>query len=203
MAFSKQFVKALDELFRQRTHWLRSELGLVKPGQPPKFSRQKVNAGIKKLQKIASNALTHKLAKIEFEKHITKPKSWHIKGRGPDDKKKRFNEWYKRIGITSKGCIYVFWGNSHKSEYVGKTGSGGSRPSSHFEKYWFPRVKRITIFAVKSKTQIPKLECLAIHRFRPIHNKNKAATKKWAKTCPIHKIYNSIESELRSIFRLR
>lgn len=203
MAFSKQFIQELDNLFRQRTHWLRSELGMVKPGQPPKFSRKKVNAGIKKLQEIASNAFAHNLAKIEFEKHISEYRSWHIKGHGPDDKKNRFNEWYRKTGITSKGCIYVFWGNHNKAEYVGKTGSGGSRPSSHFEKYWFSRVKRVTIFTVKSKTHIPKLECLAIHRFQPIRNKNKAATKKWAKTCPIHKIHRSIESELRNIFRLR
>jgi hypothetical protein len=202
MAFSKQFVKTLDELFRRRTHWLRSELGLVKPGQPPKFGRKKVDDTISKLQEIASNAFARKLAKTEFEKHTPKRKLWHINGHGRDDKKTRFNNWYKKIGISTKGCVYVFWGNGN-TLYVGKTGSGGSRPSSHFEKYWFSNVKRVTIYAVKSKSQIPKLECLAIHHFRPIHNKNKAATKKWTKACPLCKIHHSIENELRSIFRLR
>jgi hypothetical protein len=203
MAFSKQFVKALDELFRQRTHWLRSELGLVKPGQPPKFDKRKVDAGINKLQEIASSAFARKFAKTEFEKHVSERKSWHIKGHGRDDKKNQFNNWYERIRISVKGCVYTFWGNGNKSIYVGKTGSGGSRPSSHFEKYWFSNVKRVTIYAVKSKSQIPKLECLAIHHFRPTQNKNRAATKKWTKACPLCKIHHSIEDELRSIFRLR
>jgi hypothetical protein len=203
MAFSKQFVKALDGLFHQRTHWLRSELGLAKPGKPPKFDRKKVDKGINKLQEIATNAFAHKNAKTEFEKHVSKRKSWHIKGHGRNDKKNRFNHWYKKIGISAKGCVYVFWGNGRKTVYVGKTGSGGSRPSSHFEKFWFSSVKRVTIYAVKSKSQIPKLECLAIHRFQPIYNKNKAATKKWTKACPLCEIHRSIESELRSIFRLR
>jgi hypothetical protein len=203
MAFPKQFVKALDELFRQRTHWLRSELGLSKSGKPPKFGRRKVDAGIEKLQTLASAALSHKLAKKEFEKYITERKIWHIKGYGRDDKKNRFNDWYKKIRVSAKGCVYAFWAKNNKSIYVGKTGTGGSRPSSHFEKYWFQSVKRVTIYVVKSKSQIPKLECLAIHRFRPIQNKNKAATKKWTKVCPLCKIHRAINNELRDIFRLR
>jgi hypothetical protein len=43
MAFSKQFVQELDKLFQQRTHWLRSELKLVKRGQPPKCWHKKTS----------------------------------------------------------------------------------------------------------------------------------------------------------------
>jgi len=202
MAFSKQFVKTLDELFRQRTHWLRLVLGLAKPGKPPKFNKQKIDTAIKKLQEMALDAFARNLAKTEFEKHVVKPKSWHIKGHG-NDKKKNFKKWYNDK-ISAENCIYIFWGKDRKEcLWVGKTCSGSSRPSFHFDKIWFLKAKRVTIYPVQSKSQIPKLECLAIHRFRPIYNKNRAATKKWAKTCPIHKIHRSIQIELRSIFRLR
>jgi hypothetical protein len=203
MAFSKQFEKALDDLFRQRTHWLRSELGLAKPGKPPKFGRKKVNDGINKLQTLASAALSHKLAKSEFEKHVIERKLWHIKGHGSDDKKNQFKAWYKKTGISERGCVYTFWAKGKKPIYVGKTVSGASRPCAQFEKFWFSQVKGVTIYAVKSKGQIPKLECLAIHRFRPTHNKNRAATKKWTKACPLCEIHRSIERELRSIFKLK
>ena len=77
----------------------------------------------------------------------------------------------------TKGLIYAFWGNRKKCIYIGRTGSHGSRPSSHFEKFWFSGVKRVTIFSIKGRSHIPKLECLAIHRFRPRRNKNKAVYK--------------------------
>ena len=42
-------------------------------------------------------------------------------------------------------------GNHKKCIYIGLTGPHGSRPLSHFEKFWFSSVKRVTIFAVKGK----------------------------------------------------
>jgi hypothetical protein len=203
MAFSKSFERQLNHLFRQRTDWLRRKLGTSKAGKPPEFSRKQVDAGIRKLQAIASNALAHKLAKSEFNEHVASRKNYHVKRRGPDDKKVKFEKWYSaRFGKT-KGLIYVFWGNQKKCIYVGRTGSHGSRPSSHMEKFWFSGVKRIAIFAVSGTSHIPKLECLAIHYFQPTRNKNKAATKKWTKACPLCKAHKHIEDELRDIFRFR
>ncbi|MGD1155990.1 MAG: hypothetical protein ABSA41_09195 [Terriglobia bacterium] len=203
MAFSKSFERELNNLFRQRTDWLRRRLGTSRPGKPPEFGRKKVDTGILKLQAIASDALAHKLAKSEFNAHVASRKNYHVKGRGPDDKKAKFEEWFDaRFGKT-KGLIYAFWGDRRKCIYVGRTGSHGSRPSSHMEKFWFSGVKRVTIFAVRGKSHIPKLECLAIHYFQPTRNKNKAATKKWTKACPLCKTHKYIENELRDIFRFR
>jgi len=203
MAFSKSFERELNNLFRQRTDWLRRKLGTSKAGKPPEFSRKKVGAGIRKLQAIASNALAHKLAKSEFNEHVVSRKNYHVKGRGPDDKKAKFEEWFAaRFGKT-KGLIYTFWGDHTKCIYVGRTGSHGSRPSSHMEKFWFSGVKRVTIFAVSGRSHIPKLECLAIHYFQPTRNKNKAATKRWTKACPLCETHKHIENELRDIFRFR
>ncbi len=203
MAFSKSFERELNGLFRQRTDWLRRKVGSSRPGQPPKFSRKKVDAGIRKLQAIASSALAHKLAKSEFNEHVASRKNYRVKGRGADEKKKRFEEWFAAHFRRTKGFIYAFWGNHKKSIYVGRTGSRGSRPSSHMEKGWFSQVQRITVFAVSGQSHIPKLECLAIHYFQPARNKNRAATRKWTKACPLCKTHRYIESELRAIFRFR
>jgi hypothetical protein len=203
MAFSKSFERELNNLFRQRTDWLRRKVGTRTAGKPPKFGRKKVNAGIRNLQELASNALAHKLAKSEFNDHVASRKNYHVKGHGRDDKKAEFEKWFDdRFGKT-KGLVYAFWGNHKKCIYVGRTGSHGSRPSSHVEKFWFSGVKRIKIFDIRGKSHIPKLECLAIHYFQPTRNKNSAATKKWTKACPLCEIHKHIEDELRDIFRFR
>lgn len=203
MAFSKSFERELDSLFRQRTHWLRRKLGAKGAGKPPEFGRGKIDAGITKLQAIASDGLARKLAKAEFDEHVAAQKNYRIKGRGPEDKKAEFEKWFATHFHKRKGLIYAFWGRKKKCIYIGRTGARGSRPSSHFEKYWFSDVKRVTIFSIGGKRHIPKLECLAIHRFQPTRNKNKAATKKWTKACPLCTTHKYIEGELRNIFRFR
>lgn len=203
MAFSKTFESELNKLFRQRTDWLRRKLGTTGAGKPPKFGRKKVTSGIRKLQAIASHALAHKLAKVAFEEQVVSPKNYRIKGRGPAEKKAKFQEWFAFRFKNTKGLIYAFWGKNGRCIYVGRTGSHGSRPSSHMEKYWFSCVKRVTIFDVSRKSHIPKLECLAIHRLEPRHNKNKAAAKNWTKACPLCTTHKYIEKELRNIFRFK
>ena len=203
MAFSKSFDRELYDLFYQRTAWLRRKLGTKMTGKPPAFGRKKVNDGIQTLQELASNAFARKLAKSEFDQHVAGSKNYQIKGYGRDDKKKKFEKWFATHFSTTRGLVYAFWGKHRKSIYIGRTGSGGSRPSSHFKIFWFSQVKRITIFDVKGKSHVPKLECLAIHHFQPARNKNKASTKKWTKACPLCATHKHIEEELRDIFRFR
>jgi hypothetical protein len=203
VAFSKDFERELDNLFRQRTHWLRVELVSSRPGKPPQFNRQKVDKGIERLQRIASDALAGRLARTEFEKHVQLRKNWHVKGRGLDDRKARFERWFASCFPQSSGCLYAFWNRKGRSEYVGRSGSGGSRPSSHFDKFWFAHVKRVTIFQIPSASHIPKLACLAIHHFQPLRNKNKASIRKWTKSCPLCDTHRYIEEELRRIFRFK
>jgi len=202
MAHVNQFVNDLDELFRKRTYWLRSKIGLKIPGQPPKITKIFIDKGILNLQERASYALANKLAKTEFKKYTHKKKAWHVKGHGVDEKKKVFEKWFIKEFPNLKSCVYVFWKNK-KCIYVGRTGGGGSRPSSHFIKFWFKDVNRIDIFLSISASQTPKLECLAIHHFEPVRNKKKSATKKWTKECPLCALHKNIEKELRKIFKLR
>lgn len=202
MAFSRQFEKSLDKLFRERTAWLRSKLGLKRPGKPPQFSRKKVNKGIRKLQELASEAFSKGLAKSAFEDHVSERRSWHVKGHGRREKRQLFSRWFKDTFGEAHGCVYSFW-NGKKCLYVGRTGRGGSRPSHHFKSYWFSYATRVTIFGVRGKSNLPMVECLAIHYFSPSYNSNSASTKKWTKACPLCEIHKAIELELRSIFRLR
>jgi hypothetical protein len=203
MAFSRTFERELHHLFDQRTHWLRRRLGVRGAGKPPQFGRNKVNAGIRRLQVTASDALAHKLAKAEFDEHVSSRKNYHIRGRGPLDKKGKFEIWFVSHFQKRTGLVYAFWGSHKKCIYIGRTGPSGSRPSAHFEKSWFSGVKRATIFSIRGNSHVPKLECLAIHRFRPTRNKNKAATKKWTRACPLCTTHKYIESELRKIFRFK
>ena len=110
MAFSNLFERKLDKMFLQRTHWLRKELSSTQAGKPPKFSRQNVDSGIDELQEIASKALAQKLAKKEFDNHVTTRKNYQVKGRGFEDKKNKFKKWFEVEFPKIKSLIYAFWG---------------------------------------------------------------------------------------------
>jgi len=203
MAVAKEFEEELDKLFRQRTQRLRSILRMASPGKAPNFGRKNVDHSIERLQSLASQALAHRLAKWEFNIHAPKKQWWFVKGRGPKEKRQNFNEWYNRTFPRESTCIYAFWAGGNKCIWVGKTIKGRSRPGDHFEKHWFSQVRRITIRPVRNKGQVPKLECLAIHHFRPSKNTNLAAAGRWTKKCPLCDIHKAIKSELRKIFRLK
>jgi len=202
MAFSRQFERQLDRLFRKRTQWLRSKLGLKRTGKPPIFSRRVVNRGISRLQDLALNAFAWRLAKSTFDEHVSERRNWQVKGRGRDEQIKHFRRWFKPDFGNARGHVYSFW-SGQKSLYVGRTGRGGGRPASHFKTFWFSRASRVTIFRVRGRKNLPRVECLAIHHFRPVYNTNTASSKKWTKSCPLCDIHEAIEGELRDIFRLR
>jgi len=198
------FNRELQDLFERRTHWLRAHVSKPGPGRAPALNRATVTRGISRLQELASKCLATQYARREFDKTVDQHRQWHVtssKGRGWRAKKKTFGEWYAG-NIDHRSCVYAFW---HKSRclYVGKTDHGRGRPQSHFSKIWFPRVTRIDVYSTSQKSQIPRLECLAIHRFDPSENRHKAATKKWTKKCPVCVVRAEIKKELRRIFSLR
>jgi len=99
-------------------------------------------------------------------------KQWHVKkgkGRGVDEKRQAFKDWSKKH-IPYKNYVYIFWANK-KCNYIGRTLKGKDRPQGHFEKHWFGNVTRIDIYAANAAREIPKLECLATHRFKPSRSK--------------------------------
>lgn len=203
MALSKEFERELAKLFKMRTHWLRQRLGTQGAGRPPTLSRKTVNRAIRRLQLIASRALASRLARKEFAEQVSERRNYHIRGHGRDDKRIRFREWFKQHFHDRHAVVYSFWNERGDCVYVGRTGAHGTRPSDHFDKYWFGSVRRVTVFSIRGTSHAAKLECLAMHRFQPKKNKNKAATKKWTKACPLCTTHRYIEKDLKSIFRLR
>jgi predicted GIY-YIG superfamily endonuclease len=204
MAHLNAFEKKLDQLFFDRTYEMRVNVGLKKIGARPHMTQKKINNAIETLQNLASNILARGLAKKEFEQNAVKGKKRRRKivGRGWQRQKELYERWFKKEFINQDQLVYVLW-NNKKCLYVGRTGNGGSRPSSHFSSKKFPRITRVDIYPTKSKAYTPKLECLAIHYLQPITNKNKAATKKWTRKCPLCAIHKKIEAELRKIFKLK
>lgn len=201
MAHFTKFEERLNKLFQDRTYILRKNLGLKIKGPSPSITRRKVDRTIFELQDLASTILARGLAKKEFKQNTGAKRGKKITGRGWRKQKENFDLWLKRNSPKSKQLVYVFW-RGKKCLYVGRTGSGGSRPSSHFNKKGFLPT-RIDIYPSKSKSQTPKLECLAVHRFEPSINRYKPAKKKWTKKCPLCSVHRKIEQDLRKIFKLR
>lgn len=199
-----EFERELWSLFNARTHWLVAAVKGPPSGKPPIFSRKRVTEAIERLQDLASKCVADDLAEEAFNELVDEKWQWHVtpsKGWGWREKREIFNDWFED-NIPYPNCVYIFWGDGI-CRYVGRTRGGRDRPRSYFEKRWFPRVKRIDIYSTRRPSELPKLECLAIHRFEPTYNRRLASTRKWTKRCPVCELHDSIRYELRDIFGIR
>ena len=199
-----EFDKRLWRLFEDRTAGLKKAILQGHSGRLPVISRRKVSHSIEKLQRLASDCIVDRMAKKEFDKVVDKKKQWHStknKGWGWRARRDNFDDWFERH-IPYPNCIYVFW-QGRKCRYVGRTVRGKGRPREHFAKRWCAHVTRVDIYSTSSASQVPKLECLGIHRFEPTENGPRASIPKWAKKCPVCKVHKLIRKEIRLIFRLR
>ncbi len=204
MSRAATFNRELDNVFRKRSHWLRTVLRGPRPGPPAKLKRRHLERAVAKLQGIAAEAFATALARKEFKRSVRQRKSWHAKrGKGFrfEQRQRAFNQWYDDH-ITSQSCIYVFWAR-WRCVYVGRTTRGGRRPSSHFDRAWFRPVTRVDVYETTGRRVLPALECLAIHRFQPVRNKFRAQERRWTRKCPLCALHRDIERELRDIFRFR
>jgi len=203
MNYRSKFKKTLNHIFEARTAKLISIVGIRKKGPPVKLTRKKTGLWISNLQDIASDILLDKNFKKEFRTHAPYKKSKRFKRTNWDEQKEIFDDWYNKKMNGYKNCIYIIFNNNRKCVYVGRTETKGGRASSHFEKKWVPPSFRIDVYGVKAKSNLSKLECLAIHRFNPTQNSIKAAKHKREKHCPICIGNRIIKKEIRKIFRLR
>jgi hypothetical protein len=202
MSVYKQFEVELNRLFQVRTHLLLSAIGKVRPGKPPTINKQRLISSIEKLQDLASKYRVEKNRREEFDKQLDK-RRWHPKkgkGWGVKEKKHSFDRWFTKIRFPY--CIYIFWAG-RKCIYVGRTVRGKGRITSHFEKIWFPSITRIDVYYTSKRSEIPKLECFAVHLFGPSKNENRPADKKWTKKCQVCEVRALIRSELKKIFKLK
>jgi len=199
-----QFHRELDSLLERRTSWLRKVVDKGIKTKPKVFNKKRRRKGIRKLKLLATKCLASYLAKKEFKATIDKKKQWQCtrnKGWNRNDKRNHFNTWFAK-NIPYENCIYIFW-KGRRAEYVGRTLNGRGRPQSHFSEFWFNGTTRIDIYSTSQASQTPKLECLAIHRFEPKQNGQRASMPKWAKKCPVCKIHKLIEAELKDVFALK
>jgi hypothetical protein len=198
------FDRKLVGLFKDRTHWLRMQVRKPRPGNAPSFNKKKVEREITKLQNLATKCLLHSHAVKGLGDLYDVKKQWHVtasKGYGIDSKRKAFIQWFENH-IPYDNCVYAFWRN-RKCRYIGRTMGGKNRPQSQFQKYWFPGVTRIDIYASRGSRDIPRLECLASHRFEPTYSKIKPASRKWNSKCPICETRKAVRDEVKAIFKLR
>ena len=199
-----EFDRKLDRLFRERTRWLRAEVRKPTGRKPPTFGRRKVDQAIAKLLELAIECLLRPYAIREFKRLYDLKKQWHVtksKGWGRDKKRRAFRRWFESR-IPYENCVYVFWAR-RRCRYIGRTTGGKNRPQGHFDKHWFSDVTRVDIYACKRSRDIPQIECLATHRFRPSYLRNKPAKRKWYKRCPICETRKRIKQEVHSVFRLK
>jgi hypothetical protein len=202
MSHQGKFNRRLDRLYQKRTGWLRTVLTKANPGPVPTLNRKQRERAIARLQEIASDALARKIARRVFQRSVEKKRTWMTKGWGTEEKRKKFRAWARRKIDKDSGKLYVFW-NGKKCSYVGRTRGRGGRPSQHFKRGWFNGTTRIDVYMATTKGQIPRLECLAAHRFLPLRNKVKAAKENWTPKCPLCALHKKIKSELRRIYKFR
>ena len=191
-------------MFDMRTRWLRNALGGGPPGRIPKFSREKVNRAISRMQETATEALARGAAREALRLRADPKIGWRIgpgKGWTRDAKKKEFLRWYKST-VRHRYCIYVFWADS-TCLYVGQSTTGGGRVAAHFKEWWFSQASRIDVYPARASGSLPMLECLGIHWLHPKHNKIRAARRRWTRRCQICDLQRDIELEVRYIFRMR
>ena len=204
MALTTKFEKELKKLFLRRTSWLRKAIGKIRPGRPHVFNRKKVEPKVYELGELAADILVRRRARKEFRSVVGGKRQWHVKrgkGYGVQAKTKKFKAWYdKHIG--NKNCTYVFWAGK-ECVYVGRTIRGKGRPAGWFDRVWFQPVRRIDIYSVLRRSEVPKAECLAMHMFDPTENKNWPSIGRYTKKCPICRATKEIDHELKNIFRLR
>ncbi len=204
MAKTKEFDRKLDELFQRRTANLRREVGLKKKGPTLKFTKAKVKKSVAGLCETAREVLIRDVGKAAFATCSSKKRQWHPKrgkGYGVEAKKSAFRDWFDDK-VDSSTCVYVFW-TGKRCEYVGRTGKGGRRPEHHFQKFWMSGVTRIDVYSIRTRKDLPKAECLAIHLFHPFRNAIKASKPKYCSKCPVCSVERRVKKDLNYLFRLR
>lgn len=197
MALHTQFHRKLDKLWERRTDELRA---LIKPkiGMRLGFTRKLRNKTIGELLDIATEILVRKVAKRELYDLIVGRSLHRIRGRGLDGRGNDLVAFARRLRGP---IIYAFW-RGKRCLYVGK----GQKPSrlAGYQRHAFQtKSDRVEVFSIRTKSQLPKAECLATHRFRPRHNRVKPARVRWGKRCPVCRRHDEIKHLLSALFPMR
>jgi len=198
---AKQFEKELLKLFRARTHLLRSYMWPI-AGSAPVISKERVTRSIQRLKNIAQADYLRSREARSILSDYAKKKQWHPKkgkGIGWLAKRNKFQNWYDSK-ITTKNCVYEFWGRS-QCLYVGRTLNGKGRPTAHFEKHWFGKATRIDIYGFDRKRDVARFECMRTHQWDPTYPRIRPSKRRYSAHCPVCQGRKKIEVEVRRMFR--
>ncbi|MCC6782009.1 MAG: hypothetical protein IT457_04125 [Planctomycetes bacterium] len=198
-----RFERLLRRLF---THWSAGLVSLVRArrGPLPNLHSQKLRRAIEKLQDEAEKCRFRTLVINGMRDRYERRVSWRVRtngGRGPLARRTAFMEWYENH-VGARNCVYVFWAG-RRCRYVGRTTVGRSRPKTHFEKHWAAGVTRVDVYECRGRRDLAALECLAMHRFQPSHNRARSAQQRYLGKCRVCALRRRVRLEARRIFRLR
>jgi hypothetical protein len=204
MNAEKRFLADLNEMFNCRIGNLKSIMEITVPKQSKqKFTRDFLRQKVYRLCELATDEFVGDYFKKEVKRETISDEEYTIAGRGIREKKTLFKQWVKDRFPESPLLVYVFTSKSGRCLYVGKTGRGGKRPLSQFDKHWIHQAKYVWIYEVKNKSHLPKLECLATHFFCPGELQKQPSAHKWTKACPICEKHKLIQKEISLVFRLK
>lgn len=170
-----RFERQLRHLF---DHWSADLVSFVRPrrGPAPKLSKRKLRAAIGRMPDAAEVCQFRSKVVLGMRDRHERRVRWRVRtdgGRGPQAKRAAFEDWYERR-VGAKNCGYGFWAG-RICRYVGRTTAGRHRPKTHFEKHWAVGVTRVDVYVGRGRRALPSLECLAMHRFQPSHNRARFA----------------------------
>jgi len=201
-SYKVEFDRALSGLYDLRVAGIR-RLIVKQKGPCPKFTRNFLEEQIKVLQNYATKVLMNGGVEKALDE-VTTFERWNSVTHGERDK--ALLSWAKQVAPKSKSVVYSFWTNG-QCLYVGRTVNFRQRLKSHLEsrnRYKFRKTgNTIKVRGIASEAQLPKAECLAVALYQPCVNDKKPAGRKYARECPLCKVHEPIERELKSIFRSR
>lgn len=192
------YEKILQELHLRQTHEIGEFLQINKKVKKQKIDSKFLNSQIEQIQITITDTDVKHTYKDEFN-FIIKNRC-KIYGRGYLKKRELFKKWLDDQIIQTNNWIYIFWGLNKSCLYVGRTGNGGSRPASHFNKFWFTKAKFIDVYEIDNSNKLNKLECIAIHYFKPKYNRKKSARQERSHICPICDNQKYIAKQMKKIF---
>jgi len=199
LALKTAFLQVLDEALDRRTDQIRRLVVSPNQGAPKKYTKTVRDRLKKKILHAASAVLVNEHAEKELAKTVVRRRLRFIKGFGTADRFDRLYSWARKK--LDGPIVYAFW-RGKKCLYVGKGKS--HRRLKHYEKsIYLWHANALEVWQIKTKSRLPRAECLAIHLFKPRDNKQKKAAKvKWGKACPICKRHDEIASSASSLLRL-
>ena len=197
MALANTFNRKLDALWQRRSSVIRS-LVLPKRGAPRLFSKEIREQGIQELQALATTLLLKNGGRRALRKLIVLKRSRQIRGRGIES---RFAAMMRGLEEEVSGpIVYSFW-RGRKCLYVGK-GTSIRRLHHYQKRAYLLQASRLKVVEVRSRSHLPKAECLSTHLYEPSDQKVKAAGTKWGKKCPVCQIHDRIREKLRFLFAI-